>query len=177
MKYCIYLFITLILFISSCDGDCKDIQIEKTEWVTSYQNVIIDTTVQYEVTNTAVEYSKYGEMNNHMITIQNMNQTYSGLFSIRVYEYDYLKEELDYVSIPAGQSYTFDFYSPVVNSYYTIIQKSNTVNHKKKIESLKKEFISVNSCNENIEALKDRYKTIEELYISKTRTNIKKDKR
>ena len=179
-------FITIILFffitaiLTSCEGDCKEEQIEKVEWVTNYITKTKDTLVSYVVLEDSREYyDSYKEIY-HKVVIKNTNNTYSNRFAIKI-NYGYYdsyygafmkSKDFEYVYIKPNSTYSFTFYSQAqyiynYNNSYTILQQPIQISYKEKVDNLKKEKITVNSCSENVEALKEKYKAIKELYIQK----------
>lgn len=173
------LFVVMSFFLNSCEGDCKDEQIEKTEWITKYEDITKDTLVAYTVIENKREYIKFNEEIKHTVTIRNNNSLYNGRFSLNA-DYGYYNygeetktKEFDFVTIAPKSSHTFTFYSQAgkyanYNSSYVILQNPTTYTYKERKDELKTENITVNSCSENVEALREKYRTIKELYKSKT---------
>ena len=179
-----YLYTILIVsfttFLTSCEGDCKEEQIEKVEWVTNYITKTKDTLVSYVVLEDSREYyDSYKEIY-HKVVIKNTNTKYSNRFAIKInYGYNdsyygaFMKsKDFEYVYIKPNSTYSFTFYSQAqyiynYNNSYTILQQPIQISYKEKVDNLKKDKITVNSCNENVEALKEKYKAIKELYIQK----------
>lgn len=176
------LFVLLISFIflyyfSACEGDCYDEQIEKVEWETTYINKTRDTLVSYSVTKNEREYlSRYDEIK-HTLTLRNNNSKYKGRFKVKIiYGVDnyfgFDTEEFDEVEIRPNSSQTFTLYTQAgkylnYNSEYYITQRPVSFSYKEKKDELKREMITVNRCEENVEALIEKYKIIEELFNSK----------
>lgn len=184
--FTIFILYTFACFFVSCEGDCKDVDIEKVEWITTYIEKTKDTLVTYSVTENKREYLKYLEEVKHTITIQNNNAEYSGRFALKI-NYGYIiydnynytsnsetkTKEFEYVTIDPMSSYTFTYNTQGegynnFNSSYTILQTPVSFTYKERKDELKTERITVNSCQENVEALKEKYKTIKELYKAKT---------
>ncbi len=183
MSKSIFISILLLItacFITSCEGDCKDEQIEKAEWITTYTDKIKDTLAAYSITESKREYIKLYDEVRHSVTIRNNNTLYSGQFSL-IINYGYLSyynteetktEEFDYVFIAPRASYTFTYYTQAgkyanFNSSYIILQKPVSFTYKERKDELKAEIITVNTCQENVEALREKYKAVKDLYESK----------
>lgn len=174
-----FILFAVACFFVSCEGDCKDEQIEKVEWITTYTDKTKDTLVAYSVTENKREYIKSYEEVKHTITIRNNNTQYSGKFALKISYgyYNYGSEtkikEFDYVTIAPKGSYTFTHYTQAgkydnYNSSYTILQTPVSFTYKERKDELKTEMITVNSCQENVEALREKHKAIKELYQAKT---------
>src|SRR5690554_95346 len=180
----LYLFFMAIFFVfTSCEGDCHDEQIEKVEWETTYINKTRDTLVSYSVTQNEREYlSRYNEIK-HTLTIRNNNSKYKGRFKVKIiYGVDnyfgFDTEEFDEVEIRPNSSQTFTLYTQAgkylnYNSEYYITQRPVSFSYKEKKDELKREMITVNRCEENVEALIEKYKIIEELYNSKSKVKAR----
>lgn len=177
----IILSATIFSFITSCEGDCKDEQIEKVEWVTNYVSKSKDTLVSYTIEEERREYDKLYET--VYVTVKNNDSNYSNYFSIRMNYLDVFRIgdintiTKEFVKINPNSSYTFTFYTYVNNnndfkSSFSILQQPITISYKQRVDNLKKEMITVNSCNENVEALKEKYKAIKELYQQKVENNL-----
>ncbi len=175
----------LFIFISfvSCEGDCRDEKIERVEWITNYvtKRKSKDTLVSYSILENKREYMKYSKEIKHSVTIHNNNDTYSNEFAVKI-NYGYIKNSdeyiktnnYNYVEIAPNSSYTFTFYSQAgynynFNSSYEILQIPQRIKiiYQERIDELKIDTITVNSCEQNIETLKEKYKTIKNLYNSK----------
>jgi hypothetical protein len=176
----ILFFFSFVLIFTSCEGDCKDEQIEKVEWVTNYVTKTKDTLVSYSIIENKREFFKAYEEIKHTITIRNNNSQYSNKFAVKFncgvydsyYGDQYKSNEYEYVSIEPNSTYTFTYYSQAgkyynYNSEYTVLQEPVNITYKEIVHNLKKEMTTVNSCNENVEALKEKYKVIKELYQQK----------
>lgn len=187
MKKSVVLFFMIIsLFFSSCEGDCKEYQIEKVEWVTSYVDKTKDTLVAYSITQNERKYISYDEMVEHAVTIHNNNRKYNGRFSLKI-NYDHYDYEVEnrvktfgFVSIPPNGSHTFTYRTQVgryvnYNNSYTILQQPVSYTYKERKDELQTEMITVNDCSDNVEALRQKYKTIKELYQTKMATNEEND--
>lgn len=173
----IIFYVYLLSLLTSCEGDCKDEKIEKVEWITNYVTKTKDTLVSYTIEEERREYDKAYETVN--ITLKNNNLEYPNFFSIRM---NYLDVNIygevntitkDFVKISPNSSYTFSFYTYVKNnndfkSSFSVLQEPFQISYKEKVDNLKTEIIIVNSCNENVEALKEKYKAIKELYQLKS---------
>lgn len=170
---------SMVFLLTSCDGDCKDEQIEKAEWITTYITKRKDTLVAYSVTENKREYIKLYDEVKHSLTIQNNNTLYSGEFSLEVnYGFndelgdDTRTQNFDTITIAPRASYTFSFYSQAgkyanYSSAYTILQTPVFISYDERKDELRTSNIMVNSCKENVEALREKYKMIIELYKSK----------
>ena len=182
-KY-ILIIIIATFFLTSCEGDCRDEQIEKVEWVTNYVTKSKDTLVSYSIIENKREFFKAYEEIKHTITIRNNNRQYSNKFAVKFncgvydsyYGDQYKSNEYEYVSIEPNSTYTFTYYSQAgkyynYNSEYTVFQEPVNITYKEIVHNLKEEMKTVNSCNENVEALKEKYKAIKELYQQKTENN------
>jgi len=191
------IFLCVLLFIS-CDGECSTEEIEKVEWVTSYVKVHKDTLVSYSMVEDKIDYQgSWAEISsgsdklqafngrnkfaNHLITIKNNNSLYSGYFAIKlIYGYwdktFYMKTETnDYVKIDPKSTYSFKFHvyadhPYTINRDVIILQTPTKISYMKRIDELSVEKIKVNSCKDNIPALKEKYKTIKKLYQQKIDT-------
>ena len=179
------LLVSITAFLISCEGDCKDEQIEKVEWVTNYETKSKDTLVSYVIIENKREYIKSYEEIKHTVTIKNNNNLYSNKFAVKfncsIYDSYYGEQiksnDLAYVSINPNSTYTFTYFSQAgkfsnYNSDYTIFQEPIQFSYKQKMDNLKKEMITVNSCSENVEALKEKYKAIKELYQQKVENKL-----
>lgn len=178
-KSYLLLLIAISFIYTSCEGDCKDEQIEKVEWSTSYIDKTKDTLVAYSITENKREYIKTWDEIKHTVTIQNNNKQYVGKFALSInygyyddYSSDTRTKEFDYVTISPRSSYTFIYYTQAgkyanYNSSYLIRQKPVVFSYKERRDELKTDTITVNSCQENVEALREKYRTIKELYHSK----------
>ncbi len=186
----IIFMLPIICFISSCEGDCKDVQIETVEWITTYENKRKDTLVSYSITQDKRKYYKSWEEIKHSITIRNNNSRYSGKFSLSL-DYGYYDDsneaeqtktkDFNFVTIPPHKSHTFTFWSQAIykinfNSNYTVLQRPVTYNYQIRRDSLKIDTITVNSCEENIEALREKYRTIKKIYQQKSNNPQRKYK-
>lgn len=176
--FSLILCIVISFLIISCEGDCKDERIEKVEWVTTYEDKSKDTLVSYSLIENQREYIKSYEEIKHTVTIRNNSSLYRGKFALQIdygYYDDYSEtktKEFDYVSIAPKNSYTFTYYTQAgkysnYNSSYTILQKPTIYFYKKRKDELKTDTIIVNSCKENVEALREKYRAIKKLYQSK----------
>ena len=130
-----------IMFLSSCNPDCKEVTIQKVEWTTQYENFLIekdtveevgeyvDTLVSYTVEEhrTKVEYKKdasgdlKGSTTVHYIKIKNNNDSFSNRFSIKLTGKEYLESSkrwkdlyitTNYVTISPQNTYTFSIRHP-----------------------------------------------------------------
>lgn len=181
----ITLIATIFSFLTSCEGDCKNEQIEKVEWITNYETKSKDTLVSYVIIENKREYIKSYEEIKHTITIKNNNNLYSNKFAVKfncnIYDSYYGEQvksnDIEYVSINPNSTYTFTYYSQAgkfsnYNSDYIIFQEPIQISYKQRMDNLKKEIITVNSCSENVEALKEKYKAIKELYQQKIENKL-----
>jgi hypothetical protein len=180
------LFIVLIpiVGISSCDGNCKNEEIEKNEWVTKYVEVSKDTLVNYSIIENKTDYSSYDKEIIHSITIKNENEQFSNQFAVVVTygHYDIFVEISEtksdttlYSEILPKSSFTFPLkrqggYNDNFNAAIEILQIPKYITTIQRIDSLKTEMITVNSCEQNIEALKEKYQTIKKMFESKNPT-------
>lgn len=187
-RYLLNILSTIFIFsiFISCKGDCIDEQIEKVEWKTDYITKTKDTLVSYLVLDNSREYLINYRQVYHKITIKNTNEIYTNKFAVKIYygnHSDYYGDEMnnndyEYVEIKPKSSYSFTFYSQAqyshnFNNFYTILQEPTTIKYIQRVDNLNKKIITVNSCSENVEALKEKYKTIKELYHQKLKnTNI-----
>ncbi len=174
--------ILIVILFASCDGNCKDETIEKVEWVTRYEELYKDTLVRYSILVDKREYSEVYKEVKHTVTIRNDNEIYSNRFAVLI-KYGYQDSEYfttetksndtAFVIIEPLSSNTFSFYtqggySYNFNSEYEILQIDTNFTYLNKIDELKVSQETVNSCTVNIEALKEKYSTIKQLYKSKT---------
>jgi hypothetical protein len=182
LKYIITINLLLIIttFLTSCEGDCKEEQIEKVEWLTNYVTKTKDTLVPYVILEDSREYFDGFKEIYHKVIIKNTNDTYSNRFAVKVnygfvnsYSWTEMKNNYsEYVSIKPNSSHTFTFYTQGgynhnFNNSYSILQQPIQISYQERVDELKKQRITVNSCSENIEALKEKYKTIKELFLQK----------
>lgn len=187
-----YTFIVILIMISfffiSCEGDCKDEKIEKVEWISKYVTKNKDTLVSYSIIENNREFIKAYEEIKHTITIRNNNNLYSNKFAVKFncgvfdtyYGDQYKSNEYEYVTIEPKSTKTFIYYSQAgkyinYNSSYYVLQESKNIYYKERIEYLKIDSITVNSCSENVEALKEKYKAIKELYTHKIENKTNTD--
>ena len=188
---------SIVSLFVSCEGDCKDVQIESVEWVTKY---VDRTKIEYRDTTVLADYSvirserEPDRRNNaitHFVTIRNESTQYNVRVALRIsYEYNYSRYyapetkyvTFDYVTIEPKKTFTFEKYTQLgnessSNSCYEILQepvsfrRRHTSSYKERKDELKTKTITVNSCRENVEALREKYKTIKELYEQKTKNN------
>ncbi len=177
IKYLAYTGI--LFFLTACDGNCKDEIIEKTEWVTTFKSQPIDTLLTYTVLENKTQYVFDTKQVAHSVVIRNDNSQYSNKFSISIY-YMIVGDDLtrqtqvfnsDFVEIQPNSYYRFVFSRQAkdvinFNSDIKVNQPVLKVNIKKRVDNLKIENITVNSCDENVSALKEKYKVIKELYTA-----------
>jgi len=179
----IYVTLSIVVFsfLTSCEGDCKDEQIEKVEWVTNYLSKSKDTLVSYTIEEERREYDKSYET--VYVTVKNNDNAYANYFSIRMNYLDVNRYgeintiTKDFVKINPNSSFTFSFFTFVKSnndfkSSFSILQQPITISYKERIDNLKTEMITVNSCSENVEALKEKYKAIKELYQQKVENKL-----
>ncbi len=186
----IIFILSVVCSISSCEGDCKDVKIETAEWITTYENKRKDTLVSYSITQDERKYYKSWEEIKHSITIRNNNSRYSGKFSLSL-DYGYYDDsenivqtktkEFDFVTIAPYGSHTFTFWTQAgkyanYNSSYTVLQYPITYSYKVRRDSLKIDTVTVNSCEKNIEALREKYRTIKKMYQQKSNNPKRKYK-
>lgn len=178
---------SLSLSFISCAGDCKEVKIEKVEWITWYEGYSKDTLVSYSIvenTTTLMEQNNATKDNiTHTITIHNNNSSYSNNFSVRIdYEFGFKtiessSTELDYVEISPNTDETFTYSwrgsqggkDSDFKSFITILQIPERVNLKRRIDELKTETITVNTCQQSVEALQEKYNAIKKLYNEKVK--------
>lgn len=175
----------LIVLLNSCDSNCKDILIEKKEWVISSKEVFKDTLVSYSITENKREYLESYKEIKHTVTIRNENNLYTNQFSLKI-NYGYFNtydesreiktDTLDFVEIKPNSSYTFTYYSqggyyPNFDNYYSILQHDTSISFQERQDELITTSENVNTCAVNVEALKERYKTVEELYNQYKKSN------
>ena len=181
------LFSPAVLFIS-CAGDCKNVRIEKAEWITRYENYTVDTLVRYSVEKNNIRLLEYRDSDNgdkvtHTITIHNHNASFSNYFSLKIdskisySNLDSTSVMLDYIEIQpnTSETLTYQLNGPSgkkdfdYDNFITILQLPQQVKVKRQIDELKTETITVNTCQQSVEALQERYKTIKKLYHEKVR--------
>lgn len=187
-NYSFICIVVIAIIFASCDGNCKDETIEKIEWITRYEDVYKDTLVRYSILVDKREYSEVYKEVKHTITIRNDNEVYSNRFAVLI-KYGYQDSEYfttetksndtAFVIIEPLSSNTFSFYtqggySYNFNSEYEILQMDTNFTYQNKIDELKVSQETVNSCTANIEALKEKYNTIKELYKVKTNQTTSK---
>lgn len=131
----------ILISLSSCNPDCKEVTIQKIEWMTRYEDYFIekdsivevgeyiDTLVSYKVVEhrTKVEYRKdssgetKGRTMVHYISIKNNNKSYSNRFAIKLSGKEYLESSskwrdlyltTNYVTIGPQDTYTFTVKHP-----------------------------------------------------------------
>lgn len=176
-----FLCIVLFCILVSCEGKCINERIEKVEWVTSYTYYNKDTFVRYSIVVDKSEFDELRKEIKHTIVIRNENKTYSNKFAVLA-ETDENGEsakfgtgsfnDIDFISIFPNAMDSFIFYTPAgfnstFKSRYKILQQPLKVRQTRRVDELKTEKITVNSCEQNIEALKLKYKTTKELFNSK----------
>ncbi|NDV83911.1 hypothetical protein [Bacteroides sp. 51] len=130
------IFVSPLFLLISCAGDCKQVEIEKAEWITRFEDyyitkdtmdnttVFVDTLVSYSVVEHKLkrEYKKdsKGKINGqevvHFITIKNNNREYTNSFAARISGKEYneknekwsdIKPTTRYIDIPPESSHTF----------------------------------------------------------------------
>lgn len=137
-KYHILVGLTvgIVLSLSSCNPDCKEVTIQKVDWKTRYVNYYIekdtieevgryvDTLVSYSIEEhrTVHEYKKDASGNtkgcsaNHYITLRNNNKSYSNAFAIQLTGMEYkestgkwsdISPKTSYIRIAPESTYTF----------------------------------------------------------------------
>ena len=142
-NFVIFICVTALvpLLLSSCNPDCKEIEIQKVEWVTRYEDYVeykdtieevkepVDTLVSYSITEhrTKVENKKnssgevVGSTHVHYITIKNNNKSYSNRFAVKLTGKEYeestgrwkdLNKTTGYVSVAPQGTYTFTISHP-----------------------------------------------------------------
>lgn len=179
-----FYFVLLVqaLLILSCDGSCDEEQIQKTEWITKYVEVLSDTLVNYSIIENTTKYNSFEKEILHSVTIRNENRQFSNKFAIiATYGYfdvfagisDIKSDTTIYSEIAARSAYTFSFkrqggYNDNFNAAIKVLQLSKVISSVKRVDSLKIEIITVNSCEQNIEALKEKYQAIKKMFESKS---------
>lgn len=178
----LYLLACSVLFFSSCDADCKQIKIEKVEWITHYENYKVDTTVGYS-TQDFVKFAEWptkrkNDKHLHKVTILNTNKQYSNKFAVEFriqFKYN-LKEKwtykTDYVEIPANSEYTFNYewsgargtFDSDFNVLVSVLQQPKSIILTKRIDYLKTSKIAVDNCSVNVDLEKAKYNTIKAMY-------------
>jgi len=189
MKFTIGIMVLLSssLFFA-CEGDCKDEVIEKVTWVTYNTEYTQDTLVNYAIVEAKREYLNATNELLHSITLRNENETYSNKFAVQ-FKYGFVdtisntKEmrffTTDSVEIlpKSSHTYTFNCQGKFIynfNDSITLIQIPKTITLTRKADSLQIENYLENNCKVNIEAIKQKYKSIKELYYSKVETEYGK---
>jgi len=128
--------IVMLVYLSACSPDCKNVTIQKVDWTTRYEDYYIDvdsiqeiseyvdTLVSYSVIEhrTKKEHKKDADGNSigsktiHYITIRNNNESYSNRFAVKLIWKKYIESNrtwtdmtynTDYVSIMPNETYTF----------------------------------------------------------------------
>jgi len=184
----IYLFILFVfpLLFLSCAGDCKVVEIEKAEWFTHDENYQVDTLVNYSVKDSIklVEYSSSTtnrDLHYHYVTIHNNNTLYSNRFAVQFscsYSYDNPQNWIyttDYVEISPNSEYTFSYgwygaigiYDSDFSVNTEILQSPQRITLTRRIDELQLSKITVNTCEQDVEALEKQYHTIKDLYNEK----------
>lgn len=187
------IFLGFLLFspaflLISCAGDCKDVRIEKVEWITRFENHTVDTLVRYSVEENNMRLMEYKDLDNsdkitRSITIRNNNASFSNYFALKIdskISYTNLDSSsviLDFIEIQPNASETFTYQLKgsagekdiEYDNFITILQLPQKVKVKKQIDELKTESITVNTCQQSVEALQERYKTIKKLYHEKVK--------
>lgn len=179
-------FFLLLAFLSSCDGECRNEQIEKVEWITTYEDKTKEILVSYFIIENKTKLNEDTKEVTHTIIIKNNDSKYSNKFAVSI-DYGYLTDDnkkkdntynSEYVEILPSKTYTFTYnrqskFFHNFNSNVIIKQKPYTLSYKKRTDELKAENINVNSCEVDIESLIEKYKTIRELYNSKSMSDEK----
>jgi hypothetical protein len=188
LKIIFTLLVVVSILIVSCEGDCKDEEIEKIEkieWITTYIDKTKDTLVAYTITENKREYIESWNEIKHTVTIRNNNNQYIGKFALNInygyydYGYETRTKKFDYVTISPKGSYTFTYYTQAeykgnFNNSYIILQQPTKIPYKERKDELILSSITVNPCESNVEALREKYKIIKELYNSKVEIKSKK---
>jgi hypothetical protein len=188
------LFAALVLFFSSCGADCKQIEVEKVEWVTHYENYAVDTLVCYFMQD-FVKFTEWSNNNNrdkhsHNVTIINTNKRYANRFAIEFqiqYNYDFKgkwRHITEYVEIPANSEYTFNYewsgargtFDSDFNVIISVFQQPKRVMLKKRIDNLKMSKITVDNCSGNPDAEQAKYNAIKAVYEKQLNEGLIKNK-
>ncbi|GHT69163.1 hypothetical protein AGMMS50239_35480 [Bacteroidia bacterium] len=163
-------------------------EVEKAEWVTRYENYNVDTLVSYTVNNatTLFEYSEDKKDEHfHYVAVKNTNQQYSNLFAVK-FEYYYSinnsnkwkyanQHITEYVEIQPNSYYDFEYkWYGVKGSDYsdfyvktTVLQQPKKNSLTRRIDELHLSTITINTCEQSVEALQKQYQAVKELYYAK----------
>ncbi|QMU63501.1 MAG: hypothetical protein GKR88_08015 [Flavobacteriaceae bacterium] len=172
------------LAFNSCENNCKDEQIEKVEWFTEYKNVYVDTLVDYSIVRDELVFNDTTKRVTHFVSIKNNSTKYSNEFSVS-YKYGYFSSynkensykeyQTEYTTIEPDSIFTFEFerqanYYNNFNNSITVLQHSKEVEVSMRYDKLKTELITINTCVDNVDVLKEKYNTIKNLYNFKIDT-------
>ena len=171
------------LFLPACGSDCEQVEIEKAEWKTRYEEYSVDTLVHYSVKDSIkmAEYPTIQDKFIHRVTIMNNDKSYSNMFAVefRCQYYDDDKgkwtETTQYIEIPPESTYTFEYeWRGARGTYYsdfsvttTVLQRPQRIQLKRRIDELHLSTITVNTCRQSVEALQNEYRAVKDLYYAK----------
>jgi hypothetical protein len=185
-----FLLSAFFLILSSCGADCKQIQVEKVDWHTRYEYYSVDTLVGYTM-HDYIKLTEWSNKNNrdkhsHLVTIKNTNKYYANSFAIEYqiqYNYDNKGKwtyTTDYIEIPADSEHTFSYewygargtFDSDFNVNISVLQHSNRVTLKKRIDELIISSIKIDNCSGNPDEEQAKYYAIKALYEKQLREGL-----
>lgn len=178
-------FLVLLFFLfSSCSDECRQVEIEKAEWVTRDSIYSVDTLATYSVVRDYIRfddrpaYDPIGVGANpitRVIEIKN-HSDFPGSFAIGSNDNFSYTGANEYRVIPPHRTAVFYLSSSIYRgrrdrfyfeSEISILQSKQKRTFICHIDELVLSKITVNSCEQSIQALKREYKTVKELYYKK----------
>jgi hypothetical protein len=173
------IFFSPLFLLLSCGADCKDVEIEKVEWVTRYEDYSVDTLANYTIEENKVALVEYDTYDKIALTVNIRNtSSFSNKFAIAINYKNWQKtadvKTLDAIEILPDSTYRFfyewssskanktvdsDFYSNI-----TVLQQLKSIWLKRRIDELKFSTDTINTCEQNLKALQANYLAIKESY-------------
>jgi hypothetical protein len=187
-----------LFLLLSCGSDCQQVEVEKAEWITRYEDYTVDTLVSYTVIDATklYEYSNTDSKDEHFhyVTVKNMNKYYSNMFAIKFELYYGISNSnkwmhtnehtTEYVEIQPNSEHWFEYKwygvkgSDDSNFYVcvTVLQQPKTILLTRRIDELILSTDTINTCERSVEALKMKYQAVKDLYYLKTDSTQRKVK-
>jgi hypothetical protein len=173
----------------SCGADCQNVEIEKVEWITRFENYFVDTLVNYSIVENKVNVEKSvisGSRDKiiQTITVRNTNRSYSNKFSVKFSFHcwacngdslwDTWNDQSDFVEISPDTTHKFSktWYAGAYGNNNAILfdcqteirQSAQKIILSERIDELKITTDIVNTCGQNPEVMQEKYKTVKKLY-------------
>ena len=175
----ILILLVFFYFLVSCDGDCQDVVIQTAKWETTTKTASRDTIINYSIVYHKTDRSSFGSTLNEIIVLKNESNSYSGSFGISFNygEIEYDNQNMNkywsgYVEIEPQSTHVFSFerqahYNYNFNSDYKVLSLSKKVNVDVSTDSLIIKDTTINTCKCNVEALKAKYQSINDIFSQK----------